>query len=149
MAIAPATPTEIPAIWAGASGVPDNGSAVGLEVGAKVGARVGLESEVDVNNELITMVVVTEEEVEEEVVKVLVVRDAVVRVVVLNVVCVDLTLDEVDSVVGVDVGGTNMGTPDGGMIKVAVSVGCVFGKAFSCPLHIFKTLAGAGPEYVS
>lgn len=92
------------------------------------------------------MVVITEEELEE----VVVVRDAVVRVLVVNVVVVvDLTVDEVDREVSVDVGGAKMGTPDGGMIKVAVSVGWVFGKAVFCPLHIFKTLAGAGPGSVS
>lgn len=72
MAIAPATPTEIPAICAGASRVVDDGSGVGLEVGAKV----GLEARAEVSNELITIVVITEEELG-VVVVVAVVRDGV------------------------------------------------------------------------
>jgi hypothetical protein len=104
MAIAPATPTEIPAICAGARTLVEDGPEVGVEIGS----------------ELITMVVAVEEEL-----GAVAIDD--VLVLVLDVVHVEPVVDGDDAVDNaVDrevVGGNKLGAPDGGTTKVAVSVG--------------------------
>jgi hypothetical protein len=148
MAIAPTTPTEIPAIWPGARTVD----------GAEVGVEVGTEVDVGDGSELVVMLFAIDEELEWTV------RDGMlVLALVLKVVHVDVGVDDLDSVlddvfddavcdsvVCVSVGGGNrVGAPVGGTTKVAVSTECVFGKALACPLHILSTLAGAASGDVS
>ncbi|TRX95217.1 hypothetical protein FHL15_003909 [Xylaria flabelliformis] len=129
MAIAPATPTEMPAIWAGARRVVGDGSEAGSEVGLEVELEVEIEVELEVKleveptvglevrNEVITMDVVAGEELG------VVVIDGML-VVVLDVVRLDVLVDDVMSVVFEDVGGGNkLGAPDGGITNVANSDG--------------------------